>query len=207
MKNQIPAFAALSVALAGAAAAQDQSPTIQAEFIFNGQQVSITRDAAQAPALVDRVSQNATSCAESCLAPAQAAPVIDTWGEREVLDFLLDAVSTNTGLLVDARMPETRTSGHIPGSVSLPYETLEPSNGFRTDILVALGAQTTATGLDFAPARRLVIYDAGPTQDDAGTLVRHLLDAGYPAEKIRYYRGGMLMWAALGLSVQTGSNS
>jgi rhodanese-related sulfurtransferase len=33
------------------------------------------------------------------------------------------------------------------------------------------------------------------------TAIRAMIAAGYPAEKIQYYRGGMQDWRILGLSV------
>jgi rhodanese-related sulfurtransferase len=32
-------------------------------------------------------------------------------------------------------------------------------------------------------------------------MIKALLEVGYPAEKIKYYRGGMQAWTSLGLSV------
>ncbi|MGA1179662.1 MAG: rhodanese-like domain-containing protein, partial [Marivivens sp.] len=34
------------------------------------------------------------------------------------------------------------------------------------------------------------------------TAIRNLLEVGYPAERIFYYRGGMQAWRMLGLSVK-----
>ncbi|MDG1069824.1 MAG: hypothetical protein P8P40_15830 [Sulfitobacter sp.] len=47
-----------------------------------------------------------------------------------------------------------------------------------------------------------MVYDNGPSQNDAGVLIAHLLEVGYPPEKIRYYRGGMQVWSVLALTVQ-----
>ena len=37
---------------------------------------------------------------------------------------------------------------------------------------------------------------------DVRTAINHLLSAGYPANKLSYYRGGMQAWRYLGLTVQ-----
>ena len=42
--------------------------------------------------------------------------------------------------------------------------------------------------------------DSGPATQDAAALIVDLLAAGYPPEKIGYYRGGMQVWTTLGLS-------
>ncbi len=203
-----PAFAATFLALsATTGAAQDAAVPVGAQFVFQGKHVSIDRDTTQVSPLVGRFAQASAECGEACLGPVQLADGVEILGEREVLAFLQDHVANNTGLMVDARMPLDRAVGFVPGSVSLPHATLAPENGYRNDILVALGAQPEADGLSFADVRQLLIYDNGPAADDAGILVRHLLAAGYPAGQISYYRGGMLTWAALGLSIEAGSGS
>lgn len=199
--------AAACVISATAGQAQDTTVRTSAAFMFDAEQVTIARDPAQASALVAQVSAGIRPCETACLGSVVAAPGVKTLGESEVLSFLMDKVAMNTGLMVDARMPEDRAGGHIPGSVSLPYTTVDPENAYRFDILRALGAETTAEGLRFDAARHLLVYDVGPAADDAGMLVRHLLAAGYPAERVSYYRGGMLLWAALGFTVTAGSGS
>jgi hypothetical protein len=42
--------------------------------------------------------------------------------------------------------------------------------------------------------------DSGPATQHAAALIVDLLAAGYPPEKIGYYRGGMQVWTTLGLS-------
>jgi Mrp family chromosome partitioning ATPase len=75
-------------------------------------------------------------------------------------------------------------------------------NPYRVDILRALGAKTAAGVSNFSGAVELVIFDAGPGTTDAQRLISTLLDSGYPAEKVKYYRGGMQIWTALGLTTQ-----
>jgi hypothetical protein len=41
---------------------------------------------------------------------------------------------------------------------------------------------------------------SGPATQDAAALIFDLLAAGYPPEKINYYRGGIQVWTTLGLS-------
>jgi hypothetical protein len=33
------------------------------------------------------------------------------------------------------------------------------------------------------------------------TAIRNMIEAGYPADRISYYRGGMQVWRVLGLTV------
>jgi rhodanese-related sulfurtransferase len=61
----------------------------------------------------------------------------------------------------------------------------------------------TASGWDFSAALDLAMFCNGPWCDQSPRAIRNLTEAGYPPEKLRYYRGGMQLWLLLGLSVQT----
>lgn len=186
----------------GSVVAQDYSTTAEVTFNFGGARLEVGPSSANATAYASRFAGVATSCDPYCIAPQAAAAGIETIIEGQVLDFLVMAVGENAGLLVDARMPADRMLGYIPGSVSLPHETLSAENEFRDEILKALGARAFEDVFNFADAQDLVVFDNGPTQNDAGVLISHLLKVGYPPEKIRYYRGGMQVWSVVGLTVQ-----
>ncbi|WP_299414356.1 rhodanese-like domain-containing protein [uncultured Sulfitobacter sp.] len=182
--------------------AQDQTAKGQASFIFNGSQISISQNSAQAADYAARFSAVPPSCDPHCIAPFQAAVGIETVIEPQVLNFLVNAVGKNEGLLLDARMPEDRALGYIPGSVSLPFATLAQDNKFRDQILMALGVRVFEDVYNFSDAQRLMIYDNGPSQNDAGVLISYLLEAGYPPELMSYYRGGMQVWSVLALTIE-----
>ena len=55
--------------------------------------------------------------------------------------------------------------------------------------------------LDFSNALDLILFSNGPWDDQASRAILNLLDAGYPPEKLRFYRGGMQDWLVLGLTV------
>jgi len=156
------------------------------QFTLNGQVVGIDRSGA--------------SCPPSCVQPMQAAPGVATIGELEVLDFLDLFVSANQGLLVDSRLPNGFASGTLPGAVNVPSSTLMPDNPYRVDLLNALGVRSG----DFSAAYDLVIFGSGPDDSAAAQAVRDLLDSGYPATKLKYYRGGVQGWRALGLTLASG---
>lgn len=84
----------------------------------------------------------------------------------------------------------------------MPHPTIAEAGETRTQILKALGARAFDDIYNFADAQMLMVYDNGPSQNDAGVLIAHLLEVGYPPEKIRYYRGGMQVWSVLALTVQ-----
>lgn len=187
-------------------AAQERVTEAKASFVFNGERIKIARDNPDAARFALQFAASGGTCGGPCIAPMQIAPGIATLGEIEVLDFLVNEVAVNQGLMVDARKPADRAKGYIPGSVSLPYSTIAPTNSFRSDIMQALGAREFAGVYNFTDARSLLIFDNGPSSDDAGKLVANLLEAGYPAELLRYYRGGMQVWSLLGFSIDEGQS-
>lgn len=146
------------------------------------------------------------SCSSLCLAPHQAAPGVATVSEREVITFLTETVPAGAGLLIDARAAAARDTGTLPGATHIPVSVLDPSNPYRADILRALGAQPGGDALDFSAAIPLVIFDSGPTNGAAVDMIATLVAAGYPADRLRWYRGGVLVWVALGLEVEETSS-
>ncbi|MCR8549052.1 rhodanese-like domain-containing protein [Salipiger sp. P9] len=178
-------------AVLAAAPAMSQQSRITANdpgfhVLLNGTEISITREGA--------------ACPPACVQPMQAAPEIATIGELEVLAFLDAVAAKGTGLLVDARLPDGFAAATLPGAVNVPAATLVPGNPYRDDLLAALGVH----GGDFSEAFDLVIFAGGPDSPDAPQALRSLLDAGYPGGKLKYYRGGVQAWTALGLSTAAG---
>lgn len=155
-------------------------------FTVNGQMVTIDRSGA--------------SCPPACVQPMQAAPGVTTVGELETMDFLELFVSDGRGLLIDARLPSTFAAGTLPGAVNVPASTVAPGNPYRDDLLNALGVRSG----DFSGAFDLVIFGSGADDGQAPEALLSLLDAGYPATKLKYYRGGVSAWQALGLTLVAG---
>ncbi len=142
-----------------------------------------------------------TTCPEHCIEPTIAAPGVVTLTELDVLSYMQGAVSQGTGILVDTRLPDDFASGSLPGTISVPALTLISNNPYLEDLLLALGARGEMGAMDFSGAFDLLVFDEGPWSPTARLAIERLLAAGYPTEKISYYRGGLQMWRVLGLSV------
>ena len=97
-----------------------------------------------------------------------------------MIEFLSTQVDSGDGLLIDARLPEDRVLGYIPASVNIPAATLAPTNPYRNEILLALGAQHYEGVFSFTDAISLMVYDSGPATQEAAALIVDLLVAGYP---------------------------
>ncbi|MEL6957902.1 MAG: rhodanese-like domain-containing protein [Pseudomonadota bacterium] len=199
MKRSI--WASIGICCGTFATADTFPVTENAVFTFQGEEVVISRSALLDDPRLSALSAPAADCPAPCLAPMQAAPGVPTLGELDVIAFLSSDVEAGDGLLIDARMPDERSLGFIPASVNIPAVTMSDANPYRGDILQALGAREYQGILSFEEARRLVIFDHGPSAMDASAMIATLIEAGYPADKLGYYRGGMQVWAALGLTI------
>jgi rhodanese-related sulfurtransferase len=54
--------------------------------------------------------------------------------------------------------------------------------------------------LDFSGAKTLYLFCNGLWCGQSPQAIKALLTIGYPASKLKYYRGGMNVWHSLGLS-------
>jgi rhodanese-related sulfurtransferase len=145
-------------------------------------------------------------CPPFCVQPMQLAPGVETIGELELLDYLKRVGNGDAGILVvdsrDGTWPAR--SGIIPGAVLIPWQELFLEKGDTEHIASLLedrfGARRDGPLWSFAQAKTLVFYCNGPWCGQSPTNIRSLLALGYPAHKIKWYRGGMQAWKALGLT-------
>lgn len=203
MTNWRLTLCAAGAILAAPAMAQDVPVTRNANFTFNGQDLTISRANQVDAALVAQFSRVTEGCERPCLAPMIAAEGVETLAEVDVIDFLSGPVAGGQGLLIDARLPTERSLGFIAASVNIPAATVTEDNPYRNEILKALGAREFDGALNFTDAMLLVVFDGGPSTSEAQSMITNLIDAGYPTDKIAYYRGGMQVWTTLGLSAET----
>ncbi|MGH1576666.1 rhodanese-like domain-containing protein [Planktotalea sp.] len=171
------------------------------DFEFGGQPYSIQQGQSGSTTLPSAYAKTARPCPSECIEPRVAAEGVVTLTEHEVFGFMQQRVSAGTGLLVDVRLPAEFEQGSIPAAISVPAPTLVASNPYREDLLLALGAKGSLGQMDFSGAFDLLIFDDGPWSPTAREATQLFLEAGYPAQKIFYYRGGLQMWHLFGLTV------
>ena len=53
---------------------------------------------------------------------------------------------------------------------------------------------------DFSKAKTIAIFCNGPWCSQSVAMIQALLDIGYPAEKMKWYRGGIQTWLAAGMT-------
>jgi hypothetical protein len=169
---------------------------------YEGKRVRIQRNQDADHRLTNSFTKTSRPCPPFCIHPMQATVGVETVGELELLNFLVEKVRTDAGLLIDARTPEWYRKGTIPGSVNIPWTLLAvgPDNPHTARILQALGAVERGGEWDFRSALHLMLFCNGPWCDQSPRAIKNLVSLGYPPEKLYYYRGGMQLWQLLGLT-------
>ena len=113
--------------------------------------------------------------------PMQVAEGVRTVGEAELIAHLEQGLP-----LIDSRTRDYFVVSTIPGAKSTPY----PETVARMD--------------ELDRERPSVFFCNGPQCGQSPTAIRALLAAGFPADKMLYYRGGLHDWLTLGLPVVAG---
>jgi len=167
-----------------------------------GAPITIERNQDTQHRLKNSYAKTSRPCPPFCVQTFQAVPGMTTVGELELIRFMKEDVSTNRGVLIDARMPKWYKQGTIPGAVNIPFSIFSKANGDRyiNKLLPLLGAEKTTGGWNFDQAQRMVVFDNGPWCQQANLAIQNLLKLGYPKSKILYYRGGMQYWQVLGFT-------
>jgi rhodanese-related sulfurtransferase len=136
----------------------------------------------------------ARPCPPFCIQPMTPAEGVTTVGELEVLAALQDPGT----LVIDGRITPEFEEGTIPGAISMPYNQ-------AADRLGELGCEIDFDGwICEGELPRVVLFCNGPWCGQSPTAARNMIEAGFPAENISYYRGGMQNWNMLGLTVVPG---
>jgi rhodanese-related sulfurtransferase len=182
------------------------------DVVHNGKSVTISRSDDKDATMPAAFAKVARHCPPFCVQPASIAQGVDTVGELEVLGYLKRiAKGDRTVMVVDSRSPEWIIRGTIPGSVNIPWNqiNLEVEGSFEiaaeADTLAEVlqtqfGAQLVDGKWDFRNAKTLVLFCNGIWCPQSTANIKTLLGLGYPAYKLKWYRGGMQDWVSVGLT-------
>jgi rhodanese-related sulfurtransferase len=176
------------------------------DVMHNGKKVTIMRDQNQKATVDPNFAKTSRKCPPFCINPMQLAPGVETLGEVEVLHYLEKMSKGDKSILVvDSRTPDWVARGTIPGSVNIPWTKLAPQKGASpidiADIMTKQFGVKEQEGLfDYRDAKTLVMFCNGMWCGQSPNNIRTLLRFGYPADKIKWYRGGMQNWSNLGLT-------
>ncbi|WP_317622912.1 rhodanese-like domain-containing protein [Thiohalobacter sp.] len=171
----------------------------------DGKKIDIMRNQNQKNTVNPAFAKTSRKCPPFCIQPIRLAPGVETIGEVEMLDYLARKEAGDDSILViDSRTPDWVERGTIPGSVNIPWTQLNParSDPFTiADILEKRFGARTQEGLwDYSNAKTLVMFCNGMWCGQSPNNIKALLKYGYPAHKIKWYRGGMQDWEILGLT-------
>ena len=138
--------------------------------------------------------------------PIVLAPGVETLGEVEFVEYMKKAQTDENIAIIDSRKPGWFAKLRIPGAVNVPFTNFDEKDTAIEMMEDEMGVVQKEDGtLDFSNAKTLALYCNGYWCGQTPGMVKNaefaLLKMGFPAEKIKYYRGGMQAWASLGFTV------
>jgi len=187
--------------------AQDARATADSfatEVALANQTITINRTLDQDAVVAPDFAMASMACPPNCNMDASGRDGVATVGEMELIAFIKNEVANGEGLVIDTRIPAWHAQGTIPGAINLPFTAVSPDNTYRDDIFAALGGQQTNGAWDFSNAKQLIMFCNSQWCQQSPNAIADLLEAGYPADKLRFYRRGMQTWQLVGLTVETG---
>ena len=176
------------------------------EVMHHGKKVTIMRNQDQKNTVNKAFAKTSRKCPPFCIQPATLAPGVETIAEVEVIDYLKRMNGGDkTILVIDSRTPDWVKRGTIPGAVNIPWTSLNPAKGADPISIGEImedqfGAKQLEGLWDYSKAKTLVMFCNGMWCGQSPNNIKNLLKFGYPAHKIKWYRGGMQDWEILGLS-------
>lgn len=178
----------LGLSLGSAALAQAAFTPVGTALNIIGDKKEFTVRTKKGPVVIARTM---TACAKNAGTLQELVPVagVHPIGEIEILNALNDS----DALVVDMRDVNDRVKGTIPGSISIPYTEVVAR-------LSELGCSKAADKWSCDKARKVYAFCNGPVCPQSPIAIKAMTREGFPADKIYYYRGGMLDWDALGLT-------
>ncbi len=175
------------------------------ELMHNGQPVTVMRNQDTNNTVNPAFAKTSRPCPPFCIQPFNLAPGVETVAELEVLDYAKRMSDGDDSImLVDSRTPDWVAKGTIPGAVNVPFTKLFEGKGADpvtiAESLEMFGAVEADGNWNYDNAKTLVLFCNGMWCGQSPHSIRSLLKYGYPASKIKWYRGGMQNWEILGFN-------
>jgi len=182
------------------------------DIMHEGAKITIQRNQDQGNTVNPAFAKTSRKCPPFCIQPAKLAPGVETIAEVELLDYLKRMSDGDSSIMViDSRTPDWVERGTIPGAVNIPWKSVSLAHSDPLSITEILEQKFNAKQQDelwdFSGAKTLVLFCNGMWCGQSPTNIKTLLKLGYPADKIKWYRGGMQAWEILGFSTVKPSKS
>lgn len=210
----ILSVAAASLIAASSLAQAENKPVgitgdmMSADFTVNGKAMSISRNQDNKNLVDEKYNKTSRPCPPFCIQPMNLGPGVETIGELEIIDYIKQMHAGGNVMVQDSRTPDWHERGHIPGTVNVSFKTLSTAHGADPITIAEImteqfGVKESEGILDFSEAKTLVLYCNGMWCGQSPAAMKTLIGMGYPAHKLKWYRGGMQDWEVLGLSTVT----
>ncbi len=207
--------AAIAATLAAPVAADDVAVQITAglgsvDVMHGGQKITIMRNQDTKNTVNPAFAKTSRECPPFCIQPSRLAPGVETIGEAEVIEYAKRmSDGDETIVLVDSRTPDWVERGTIPSAMNVPWTKLNPAKGADPISIAEImegvfNVQSNEELMDFSGSRTAVMFCNGMWCGQSPNNIANLLKFGYPAHKIKWYRGGMQDWEILGLTTVPG---
>ena len=200
----------LSMALLGPVSANKPvgiwGDQMEVTVTHNGTSTDITRNQDNKNTVNPAFAKTSRPCPPFCIQPAVLAPGVETIAERELMHYAEMMSNGDSSIIViDSRTPDWVAKGTIPSAINVPWTSLNPAKGATpidiAEIMQSVFNVTESEGLfDFSDDKTAVMFCNGMWCGQSPNNIKNLLKFGYPAHKIKWYRGGMQDWEILGLS-------
>ena len=144
------------------------------------------------------------------LSPMKIDDEIETFGELEVLDFIEEMQEDNNMLLIDTRKPLWYEYRTIPTAINISFEYILRAKEFKEKFkqsLEILGVKGDRKPYEFSDAKTILLFCNASWCGQSPAMINSLLSIGYPAKKMKWYRGGMESWLALNMSYIQGEKN
>jgi rhodanese-related sulfurtransferase len=202
----VGSFFILQVAAAEELAVAIDRGMSKVDVKHEGKTVTIMRNQDPDNTVDPRYAKTSRECPPFCIQPIVLAGGVETIGELELIDYISKAATDDSILVIDSRTPDWVSKGTIPGAVNIPWTELNPAAGADplqiAEILENRFGALSLEGLwDYSNVKTLVLFCNGMWCGQSPNNIKTLLKFGYPASKIKWYRGGLQDWEILGLTV------
>ena len=141
------------------------------------------------------------------LSPISVAKGVETFGELEVLNFVDELQADEDMLLIDIRKPLWFEKRTIPGAINISFEYIYKADEYPKEFkkaLKRLEIKGDKKPYDFKDAKTIAVFCNAVWCTQSTLMIKSLLKLGYPANKIKWYRGGLESWLGLNMSFVKG---